>query len=49
MSDLYYFDLEKLGVNVEDIKKLNPTERQLEDLVKGIRKLHSKYASTEAG
>jgi hypothetical protein len=48
MNDVYYSELEKLGANIEEIKKLCPTERQLEDLIKGMLKLHFKHASTEA-
>jgi hypothetical protein len=49
MSEGVYSDLEKVGVNIDELKKLNPTERQLQDLLDGLRELHSKYASTEAG
>jgi hypothetical protein len=48
MSERLYSDLEKLGVDIDELKKLNPTERQLQDLITGLHKLHSKYASSEA-
>jgi hypothetical protein len=35
----YYSDLEKLGVNIDLLRKLDPTEIQLESLRNGLLKL----------
>ena len=42
MKDLLYLQLAELGVRVEAIKKLNPTEKQLEDLIDGMHELFAK-------
>jgi hypothetical protein len=39
MNDALYSDLEQMGVNVDAVKKHNPTERQLQDLCEGLSKL----------
>jgi hypothetical protein len=34
-----YSELEKLSVNAKEIKDLNPTHQQVQDLLKGLKKL----------
>lgn len=37
--DKLYSDLQIIGAKVDVIKKYNPTEKQLQELLKGLRKL----------
>gem|GEM_PF-6167119 len=34
-----YAELERRGVNVKELRKLNPTEQALADLLKGLKKI----------
>jgi hypothetical protein len=34
-----YSELERRGVNVEELRKLNPTEQAFVDLLKGLKKI----------
>ena len=38
-----YDELKKLGADTESIRKLDPTERQLQDLLNGLLKLNRRY------
>jgi hypothetical protein len=38
MDNLYY-DLQMIGAKVDAIKKYNPTEKQVQELLDGLRKL----------
>lgn len=40
MSDELYSELQKLGVNIDEIKKQNPTRQQLQGLLDGLSRLH---------
>lgn len=46
--DLYYSELGKLGVDIDELKKMKPTEPQLRDLLTGLRKLQSVHIITNA-
>lgn len=37
-----YVELEKINVDLESIKDLNPTHEQIRDLLEGLRELHVK-------